>query len=65
MAPGRPAPPLRRPEAVAELGQMLYFHLSLLQQAQAAKVLIAMFGWVLLVDSVSAHVRRGLAPAHA
>ncbi len=44
---------------------MLYFHLSLLQQAQAAKVLIAMFGLVLLVESVSAHVRRGLAPAHA
>jgi phosphonate transport system permease protein len=47
------------------LGQMLYFHLALFQQAQAATVLIAMFGLVLVVDSVSAHVRRGLAPAYA
>ncbi len=47
------------------LGQALYFHLSLFQQAQAATVLIAMFALVLLVDSVSAHVRRGLAPAYA
>ena len=47
------------------LGQMLYFHLSLFQQAQAASVLIAMFALVLVVDSVSAHVRRGLAPAYA
>ncbi len=47
------------------LGQMLYFHLSLFQQAQAATVLGAMFVLVLIVDSVSAHVRRGLAPAYA
>ena len=47
------------------LGQMLYFHLSLFQQAQAATVLIAMFALVLVVDSASAHVRRGLAPAYA
>jgi phosphonate transport system permease protein len=45
------------------LGAMLYYHLSLFQQAQAATVLIAMFGLVLIVDSVSAQVRRGLAPA--
>lgn len=47
------------------LGQMLYFHLSLFQQAQAATVLIAMFVLVLCVDAVSARVRRGLAPAWA
>ena len=47
------------------LGQMLYFSLSLFQQAQAATVLIAMFGLVLVVDSLSAHVRRGLAYATA
>ena len=45
------------------LGAMLYYHLSLFQQAQASTVLIAMFGLVLVVDSVSARVRRGLAPA--
>jgi phosphonate transport system permease protein len=47
------------------LGQMLYFHLSLFQQAQAATVLIAMFALVVVVDTVSAQVRRGLAPAWA
>ena len=47
------------------LGQMLYFHLSLFQQAQAATVLIAMFALVLIVDTISAQVRRGLAPAWA
>ena len=47
------------------LGQMLYYHLSLFQQAQAATVLIAMFGLVLIVDTISAQVRRGLAPAWA
>ena len=47
------------------LGQMLYFHLSLFQQAQSATVLIAMFALVLLVDGSSAWVRRGLAPAFA
>ncbi len=47
------------------LGQMLYFHLSLFQQSQAATVLIAMFALVLIVDGVSAQVRRGLAPAYA
>ena len=44
------------------LGQMLYYHLSLFQQARAATVLLAMLGLVVIVDSVSAHVRRGLAP---
>ena len=47
------------------LGQMLYYHLSLFQQAQTATVLIAMFGLVLIVDTISAQVRRGLAPAWA
>jgi phosphonate transport system permease protein len=47
------------------LGQMLYFHLSLFQQAQAATVLIAMFALVVVVDAVSAWVRSGLAPAWA
>ena len=47
------------------LGQMLYFHLSLFQQAQAATVLIAMLGLVVVVDAVSAWVRRELAPAWA
>jgi phosphonate transport system permease protein len=45
------------------LGQMLYFHLSLFQQPQAATVLAAMFGLVLVVDGLSARVRRALAPA--
>lgn len=45
------------------LGQMLYFHLSLFQQAQAATVLLAMFALVVGVDAASAYVRRGLAPA--
>jgi phosphonate transport system permease protein len=47
------------------LGQMLYYHLSLFQQAQAATVLLAMFALVIAVDALSAHVRRGLAPAYA
>ena len=47
------------------LGQMLYFHLSLFQQAQAATVLIVMFALVVLVDGASARLRRGLAPAYA
>ena len=47
------------------LGQMLYFHLSLFQQAQAATVLGAMCVLVIAVDALSSHWRRGLAPAHA
>jgi phosphonate transport system permease protein len=47
------------------LGQMLYFHLSLFQQAQSATVLLAMFGLVVVVDSASTVLRRGLAPAYA
>ena len=46
------------------LGQMLYFHLSLFQQAQAATLLIAMFVLVFAVDALSAWVRARLAPAH-
>jgi phosphonate transport system permease protein len=40
------------------LGQMLYYHLSIFQQAQAATVLIAMLGLVLAVDALS-HLLRG------
>jgi phosphonate transport system permease protein len=47
------------------LGQMLYFHLSIFQQAQAATVLIAMFVLVFAVDAFSSTFRRGLAPAYA
>lgn len=39
------------------LGQMLYFHLSIFQQAQAATVLIAMFVLVLTVDALSDRLR--------
>jgi phosphonate transport system permease protein len=46
------------------LGQLLYFHLSIFQQAQAATLLIAMFLLVFAVDSFSAAVRARLAPAH-
>jgi len=46
------------------LGQMLYFHLSLFHQRQAATVLIAMFALVLVVDAASGRLRRGLAPAY-
>jgi phosphonate transport system permease protein len=47
------------------LGQLLYFHLSIFQQAQAATLLIAMFVLVFAVDSLSAFVRGRLLPAHA
>lgn len=47
------------------LGQMLYLHLSVFQQAQACTVLIGMLLLVFGVDALSARVRRGLAPAHA
>jgi phosphonate transport system permease protein len=47
------------------LGQLLYFHLSIFQQAQSATLLIAMFLLVFAVDSLSASVRARLAPAHA
>ena len=39
------------------LGQMLYFHLSLFQQAQAMTVLLAMFVLVVGVDAASAQLR--------
>nr|WP_028312682.1 ABC transporter permease subunit [Derxia gummosa] len=45
------------------LGQLLYFHLSLFHQRQAASVLLAMFVLVLAVDAASQRLRRGLAPA--
>jgi phosphonate transport system permease protein len=46
------------------LGQMMYFHLSIFQQAQAATVLLAMFVLVFAVDALSSGLRRGLAPAY-
>ncbi|MDQ2928041.1 MAG: phosphonate ABC transporter, permease protein PhnE [Caldimonas sp.] len=46
------------------LGQLLYFYLSIFQQAQAATLLIAMFLLVFAVDSFSAALRARLAPAH-
>lgn len=47
------------------LGQMLYFHLSLFQQAQAASVLAAMTILVLADDALSGWARRALgAQAH-
>ena len=42
------------------LGQMLYFHLSLFQQAQAATVLTAMTILVLADDAISGWARRAL-----
>ena len=42
------------------LGQLLYFHLSLFQQAQAATVLIAMTVLVLADDALSGWARRAL-----
>ena len=42
------------------LGQMLYFHLSLFQQRQAATVLIAMTLLVLADDALSGRARRAL-----
>jgi len=47
------------------LGQMLYFHLSLFQQAQASTVIGAMFALVFIVDGASGRLRRGLVPAYA
>ncbi|WP_280156228.1 phosphonate ABC transporter, permease protein PhnE [Piscinibacter sp. XHJ-5] len=47
------------------LGQMLYFHLSIFQQAQASTVLLAMIVLVIAVDALSSRWRRSLAPAHA
>ena len=46
------------------LGQMLYYHLSLFQQAQAATVLMATVLLVFAVDVASGIWRRRLAPAH-
>ncbi len=46
------------------LGQLLYFHLSIFQQAQASTLLMAMFVLVFAVDSLSAFVRGRLLPAH-
>ncbi|HCP57179.1 MAG TPA: phosphonate ABC transporter, permease protein PhnE, partial [Pseudomonas sp.] len=40
------------------LGQMLYFHLSLFQEAQASSVIIAMLILVLGVDAFSGWIRQ-------
>jgi len=42
------------------LGQMLYFSLSLFQQAQASTVIMAMLALVIAVDGASAWLRRAL-----
>lgn len=47
------------------LGQMLYYELSLFHQEQASSVILAMLLLVMIVDGVSAIVRRGLARAHS
>ena len=46
------------------LGQLLYFHLSIFQQAQSATLLIAMFLLVFAVDAANGWLRARLAPAH-
>lgn len=46
------------------LGQLLYYHLSIFQQPQAATVLLAMFVLVFFVDALSSRLRRSLAPAY-
>ena len=45
------------------LGQLLYFHLSIFQQAEASTVMIAMLLLVVLVDTASTVLRRRLARA--
>ena len=40
------------------LGQILYYELSLLHEPQAATVMMAMFGLVMIVDAISAKMRR-------
>ena len=47
------------------LGQMLYYHLSIFQQAQASTALLAMLVLVFAVDTLSSRLRRRLAPAYA
>ncbi|MED5620302.1 phosphonate ABC transporter, permease protein PhnE [Ideonella sp. BN130291] len=47
------------------LGQLLYYHLSLFQQAQASTVVLAVLVLVLVVDACSSAVRRRLVPAYA
>ncbi len=47
------------------LGQMLYFHLSIFQQAQASTLLMAMLLLVFAVDALSGWGRARLAPAYA
>jgi len=47
------------------LGAMLYFHLSIFQQAQSCTVVLAMLVLVFGVDAFSTHVRRRLATASA
>lgn len=47
------------------LGQLLYFHLSIFQQAEASTVMIAMLILVIVVDTVSTLFRRGFVRAAA
>jgi phosphonate transport system permease protein len=47
------------------LGAMLYFHLSIFQQAQSCTVLIGMLVLVFAVDAFSTYLRRRLATANA
>jgi phosphonate transport system permease protein len=47
------------------LGQLLYYHLSLFQQAQASTAILAVLVLVLLVDTFSSLFRRALVPANA
>ncbi len=47
------------------LGQLLYFHLSIFQQAEAATVILAMLILVVLVDGASSYLRRGFVRAGA
>lgn len=47
------------------LGQLLYLTLSWFQQTRAATIIIAMLLLVIVVDGVSAWLRRGLARAYA
>lgn len=46
------------------LGQLLYYHLSIFQQAQASTALLATCALVLAVDALSGRWRRHLAPAY-
>jgi phosphonate transport system permease protein len=46
------------------LGTLLYFHLSIMQLHESATVILGMIGLVIVVDLVSAFLRKGLVAAH-